>query len=185
MASKFRFYLFLLFSIFLTACSSQTEHKIAKFCCGRVFDTTIKGVYQSDDLNGKVSLSHGILFKGLAVTETLSAYEYEIHGDVIEFWSVVLMDGDLHRTNPGNVVRRSWYFFGFEPMEYLSVGFLPMFNFGFEDAPSFTMKMNNDKSLFSLTESRLTHCRFFRFGSNPVSKCEKDKTDAISVWRKI
>lgn len=185
MVSRLRFNLLLFIAILVTACSSQTEHKMAKICCGRVFDTTIKGVYQTDINNEKISLSHGILFTGLAVTDNFSAYEYEIHGDVIEFWRVELVNGNVRRYSPDNMVRRSWYFFGFEPMEYLSVVFLPLFDFGFEYAPVLTMKINDNKSSFSSTESRLVHCKFFKFANNPIAECSKHKPYINSVWNRV
>ena len=36
----------------------------------------------------KIELSHGIMFTGVAITEDMKAFEYEIHGDIIEFFNV-------------------------------------------------------------------------------------------------
>lgn len=121
-------------SIFLglVGCSLEVEHELSKICCGKYLGTTFSGTYHAD--NGTdLEFSNGLLFTGLALNNRGIAYEYEVNGEYIEFWQIHKWDGEILRDNITGVngVRRTWYFFDYEP------------------APEFELNFNKDKSILT------------------------------------
>jgi hypothetical protein len=188
-----KYFLLLIFSfstLSISGCSLRIEHEFAKICCGKYLGKTITADYEIKfaTKTEQIKLADGILFAGLAVTDSGKTYEYEMHGDYIEFWNVSLVNGALFRNGTThNEHRRKWYFFGFEPSTYLPISIVrAVFDFGFEPSPDFELISDVNGNFKSPKESRLASCIYRRIGyAEPIIDCGKKPNHTGIFMQKV